>query len=653
MLGVQQALLWAVLRGHNPETTVTFDCVSGAMGYEALRGWSFSPFDSYDGVLGGMFVASLVGLPLFAVFGVTGLSVKLVSALLSALLTIATWWLWSRHRSMLDGVLAAAAVVLVPPLVFISSLMMGHWHFTELLFETLCVLFLYHLVFTRPADTAPSGALLAGFGLLLGLALFNCFASVVFFPAFLLFLWAALKERLRPGHGLLLGAGLLVASSPLWWKLFVHVPYGVEQSIRPGIPPQVTHSRFHWDEIRDMFAGGGFSGAMHFDTAFGGNPPNSVLLGLAALVTAGLFLGWLLMMVRVAPSVRLLLVALLPGRPALDRSRISAAAMPPVMAGLYGLAYILSGLHLRRLPWWLSNPRDHAHLALVPWVVLMAVCGALLVASLVRESRSGAAPAGELPLPGWLSSKEAIVVSAALVLAVQLPSAVGIAAMVQSPLPGVAVGDTYRGHCWDVFGFYMAPYLSHDIGRVSESCDRFGEVGRVECYRGGAWALGFFSTSRALLAGEHGDSGPLGVDRAGGSAAVCLSLPVPWRQECLRGVGWALRTGGTGDVSDVKVRSADCDILVEEEDRRACWWGVGFPLGDHLASTPARLRQSLRNIPAKRQQWMVEGAGAQVGRTYGSLSVMEAICSSWGEEYKDSCLEGVNNSLSFRSNPGP
>jgi len=96
----------------------------------------------------------------------------------------------------------------------------------------------------------------------------------------------------------------------------------------------------------------------------------------------------------------------------------------------------------------------------------------------------------------------------------------------------------------------------------------------------------------------------------------------------------------------------DCDLLLQEADRHSCWLGVGFPIGDHLNSTPPRFRRRLQELPEQRRQWVVEGAGAQVGRTYGTRAAMKHICASWGEDYAESCMRGAEHSLSFRSSDG-
>jgi hypothetical protein len=652
LLAVQQTLVWMVLLSHNPETTVTWDCVAGAMGYEALRGWSFSPLDSFDGVLGGMFVASLLGLPLFAAFGVTGLTVKATSALLIAALTTVTWLTWSRFASPLQAVLTTLAVMFVPPVVFISSFMMGQWHFTELIFESLAVWLVLRLVFVDRAGKPLSVGAVVGFGALLGLALFNCFASLVFFPVLLGLLWSLGKSHLRRFHMLGLGFGLIAASSPGWWKLLGHNPYGIDGAVRATVPPQATHSRFELSQLIDMFPGGGFAAALHFDTAFGGAPFSVLTWGLALSVTVGLFLGWIGMLVRAVPSLRALLAGLLPGRPPASVKSVSPAVIPPLMAGIYGCAYLLSELRLRPLDWWLSNPRDHGHTALLPWIVWMAVSGALLLGSLFRESRQGSCVPGEWSRPSRLPRAGLLALAGVLVLAVQIPSLMAMSAMHRHVPSELQAKGLFRGHCWDAFGFYMAPHLHLESGRISDACARFGEVGKVECYRGGAWAIGFLETSRQVGSTLRGGPSPLDSSANNGSAGACFDLPDLWRSECLRGVGWALASGGAGDVSAARSMAEDCDLLIEESDRHSCWLGVGFPIGDHLNSTPPRLRRRLQDLPEQRRQWVVEGAGAQVGRTYGTRASMKQICASWGEDYAESCMRGAEHSLSFRSAGG-
>ena len=640
-----------VLLSHNPETTVTWDCVAGAMGYEALRGWTFSPLDSFDGVLGGMFVASLLGTPLFALFGVTGLTVKATSALLIAALTAITWVTWSRFASPLQAALCCVAVSLVPPLVFISSLMMGQWHFTELIFESLAALWLLRMLSVGRANEALAVRDVLVLGVLLGLALLNCFASLVFFPVLLGLLWAVAKARLRLPHFGALVVGLAATSSPLWWKLLGHRPYGIEVAARASIPPQARHLRLDLTQIIDMFPGGGFASALHFDTAFGGEPLGGLAWALSVVVTVGLFCGWVGMLLRVAPSIAEVLLALVPGRRSALVGQISPAVIPPMMAALYGSAYFLSELRLHPLAWWLTNPRDHSHTALIPWIVWMALSGALLLGSLLMQARNRVTPSGEWSGPSWLPRAMQIMLAGVFVVAVQVPSLVGIAALHSGGTPEAQASDLYRGHCWDVFGFYMAPYLHLDAGRINDACSQYGDVGRVECHRGGTWAMGFLATSAEVGKTLRGGPSPITGGVIDGSPAVCNDLPDLWRSECLRGVGWALSSGGAGDVSAARSLAEDCDLLSSAADQRACWLGVGFPIGDHLNSTPPRLRRRLLDLPERRRQWVAEGAGAQVGRTYGTKPAMQRICASWGEEYAESCLQGALHSLSFRSVP--
>jgi hypothetical protein len=123
----------------------------------------------------------------------------------------------------------------------------------------------------------------------------------------------------------------------------------------------------------------------------------------------------------------------------------------------------------------------------------------------------------------------------------------------------------------------------------------------------------------------------------------------PWTDECLRGVGWGLRSDGEGDVATDDGSVLLCDALPEPARRRACWLGVGFPLGDHLGSSPQRLRRALQELPLERRDWIVEGAGALVGRNHQEPAAMRAICASWGPELAASCERGAADSLTWRT----
>jgi len=219
---------------------------------------------------------------------------------------------------------------------------------------------------------------------------------------------------------------------------------------------------------------------------------------------------------------------------------------------------------------------------------------------------------------------------------VALTGVLGLSAFA-SPDDGVkGTRDAFRGSCWDVKGFMMAPHVDLDVDAALALCAKYGAQESEECGRGVAWAVGFFGAERFM------------DEERGEPHAACAELKAPGRSECLRGVGWGLSSAAGGDVSEGAKLAGMCDGVWPEEDAQWCWRGVGFPVGDHLGSSPQRLRRALEDFPPERRQDIAEGAGALVGRTYESEETIRALCSAWGEDIAESCWKGAQGSLGWR-----
>lgn len=631
VLFLHQALLWTTVLTGNPQATVTWDCVAGSMAEDALRGWAFSPLDSFDGILGGMFLASLVGLPLFKALGVTGLAVKGLSIMLAGLVVAITGAIWGRALGERAGTLAAAAVAFLPPVAFIASLMLGNWHFTEVGFEMALCGVLLGVVWGRGRSKSLTPGWAFGAGVLAGLAVFNCFATAVFLPMLYAVGWSTSRHRASLPSAMAHLGGLVVGALPLWSKMLLHQPYGVALGGSVKLPDEATNIGFSFAKLGGLFDGA-FQQGLHFDTALSAPAGSAASGGLAGIASAALLLGWFLLAIRALPSIVALVSGALPGRRA-SPMNVSPVVLPVLLAAIFLGALLASDMNLRRLPWYLSNPRDHDHLVLIPWLSQLALCGALLADSLWREWSTGVVRGGEVAL-GWpaMGSVLASIPIASLVLT----GVLGISAFA---IPDAGMSRTslaFRGSCWDVKGFMMAPHVDLDFTAGQRLCAEYGEQEAEECGRGVAWAVGFFGAERFM------------DEERGEPHTACADLGDPWRSECLRGVGWGLSSAAGGDVSEGAELARMCNGVWPDEDAQWCWRGVGFPLGDHLGSSPEQLRRALEDLPPERRQDVAEGAGALVGRTYNSQQTMRSLCAAWGEDIEESCWRGVQSSLRWR-----
>jgi hypothetical protein len=634
---IHQAAFWAVVLSNNPQATVTFDCVTGAMARDVLRGFAHGPFDTYDGILGGMVLGATSGLPLFAALGITGGTVKAAAALWS-LATVGVGWLFldrffGRRAAIAGGLLLALPM----PTTFLASTILGNWHYTELLFELATAGALCWLIWGGGARRR--GALF-GVGLLSGVALFNCFGSLIFFGAFWLVLWSMLRAQAGPRGVAAYALGTALGAAPVWAKLLLHAPYGA--SVPDGgakMPKEILALSLDPEKIGDLLIDNGFSWGLHFQDVLDVPRGTVFSMTLATLVTAALFAGWIGLVVRTAPSLRALWLGLRPGRPA-PPGAVSPAVVPALMGAFYAAAWLLSDMSVAVRPWYLANVRDLGHATLIPWAMAMSISGAVLLGRL-----GGPLPAGERAMPGRR-------VLGGLIGAMIAANAFGIARATSHDTPA-SDALVYRGLCHDVHGFYMGPHVvgpdaatelgdpvaPSDVVAVAEAaCAPYGAAEARECVRGVAWSLGF---GQIDFDEEEPVDGPSGGD-------ACLALPSPWRAECLRGMGWALQSMGEGGIVAASEECARCDGLAEATDRDACWQGVGFPLGDHLSNRPDRLMRALLDFRPDRRAQIARGAATHLGRTYSAWSWMVGMCERWDPEYRSACTAGLEDSMRFR-----
>lgn len=634
---VHQLAFWAVVLSNNPQATVTFDCVSGAMGGDILSGFAYSPFDTYDGILGGMGIAAFFGTPLFAVLGLSGFSVKLAAGLWSLMTVVIGWTFLDRLFDRRAAILGGLSLALPMPTMFLASTILGNWHYTELAFELAVAGALSWFVW-RDSGPRRWGALL--FGVLSGVALFNCFGSLIFFGAFWLIAWALLRARWGwTGIGLYT-LGTVLGATPLWLKLLAHSPYGIEVRGDGGtkVPSELVAMTIDLVKLRELVVDNGFSWGLHFQDVLGHPPGTVASMTLASGVTLGLFAGWIVLMLRVAPSIGRLLRAATPG-PGVDPAEISPAVVPALMGAFYGLAWFLSDMNVAVIPWYLSNVRELGHATLIPWSMVMGLSAVVLVTSLWAERDRGVPP-GELALP-----TPALGVAVLGLGWVLIANGIGIVGAISDGWqPGLR--SVFRGECHDVHGFYMGPHITgaasgaelpaESIPAVAEEhCAAYGAEAVAECARGVAWSVGF-----AQLDFEEGGA-PL--------QNTCTRLPRRWRMECLRGLGWALQSMGEGGLDAGVSETELCAHFRSPDDRAGCWRGVGFPLGDHLHNQPTRLMRALQDFPPQARPEIARGAATHVGRTYSAWSWMTAMCQSWEAPYREACVAGLEDSMAYRS----
>lgn len=633
ILLLQQVLWWRNLLANHPQWMVTWDCVVGGMGQEILRGFSFSPLDTWDGVLGGMFVGALFGSPLFALFGVTGATVKAAAALWVAMTVCVAaffgWELGGRRAAWL----CALTIALPPPIQFLNGAVLGHWHYTEILFDLLAAACTVRLLWGprlsegdgTAARAAPTARLrdLFALGLLFGVALFNCFGSLILHGAFWLLGLAFARTRLGLRGIAVHLAGVLVGVGPMIWKVVAHVPYGASEGHqKPRVPQELLHVGLDVDKLRELLPGGGFAWGLHLVDAFGDPRGTVATMTLTEVAAAAMWLGALLFGWWQRHGLLEVLRALVRrGGAGVDAT--APTARPAVvllwMGLLYAAAYLLSDMNLQRLPWYLSNHRELGHLVLIPWTAFLLLAAALLAADTAAPPTLRGAAALSLGIVLCLDSAALLVMPQAAQAAPDLPFAA-------------------RGRCSDVFGFYMSPYLGLDARATQEACRNYGPATTAECWRGAAWAIGY-----------HGADPE--AERVGDLGAHCATFDDPWRDECFRGLGWALQSAGEGGLLAQGSMSARCEQLPTAADRRACWRGVGFPLGDHLHAQPKRLMRALLDVPAPFRADVAEGAAMPIGRGYDDALFMDHLCRTWSPEFVEPCRRGVATSLKFRTPP--
>jgi hypothetical protein len=493
------------------------------------------------------------------------------------------WTLLERHLGWEAALCGAAAVAFGPPVLARAAWSLGDWHWSQMLFDFGALALALH--------ARRRWALL---GAVTGLGLANSLGSL----PYLALAWAVAAWR-GLDRGAAVGAGLAaVLAWPAWWKLLVHRPFGLPPT------PDRTASRlssfgFEPDKLLDLL-GPPFAQALHL-------PAGGAWLWMAAV-----WGGALVLAAAVIRGLRPPIGARLRWRRA-----PSLPAMLLVWLGVFVAAYVVLRVRLLVGPEDFSNARSTTHRLLPPLVASLAVAAGAGWGGLARRRR-------------------------AFLAVGLLPALLGAGA--QIALLGDGSLRDFRGVCFEPLGYYAGQTIP-DPAAALAACDEL-PVGAPGCRVGAAWGVGFGAAASAndrFLRDRRGRS-VLTMGAEADSAAVCRTLPADLRGGCLRGFGWH---GGAFNWVARGWPVQACAQLRTDEERRGCWAGVGFPLGDHLGPTPERIgRVLLRADPAVRPD-IARGAGYAIGRTWGRPGRALRLCDRIGE-HADACRRGVEEAFAER-----
>ena len=650
VLALHAVVVAAVVGRASPWATLSLDCVAGTVAEAALFEPGWGPGEVVDGLVWSQALSGLVALPGYAVLGTgVGLVGKVAAWLMAALLLVLVYAVGCRASGKAAGLLAAAGVAFAPPVLFHTSLVLGNWHWTGLLFDYGALLIALRIGW--PGDDGavrwqrwPGFALL---GLVCGLAVLNSPKSLPFvaFACGVAALGVGPRRWLRGGLATL--AGAVVGGAPL----LLHGLVAGGPGEAKGDPIWAQLFNFHpqpgklWDLV-----GPTLPRTLHLEDLLGPGAGEAT----AELWVRACQVGCLVALVGVVWTLR---------RRDRDGGAIMARLAPLAFVALFAAAYVVIDTRIRLLSEDFVNFRQHSHMMLTSLLVGMAV---------------GAACGW-----GWLWDRLETVdaaglrrgLRALLVIAALAPAGVGLTgqAAMANDAPGVrAAGlDAYRGRCFDIPGFFAA--RRHADAGVEARCAGLSSPEREQdCLTGVAWGLGYRSV-RLEAARPYAAARPLpppGLcrfvppdeqDRCVPWAAgqqpglgtrlpeVCDALPDPRRRFCYLGAGWYASQVAWG--SRYWPLEA-CEALADEEAREACWGGPGFHAVDHMAPTPARLHGLLQRVPERRRAAAATGAGLMLGRTWASEAVALERCGQLGAELAIACAGGVELARAQAFGPG-
>ncbi len=608
LLAVHAVLFWAVIAAGSPWATAGVECASGAMAEGMLGSSSWSPWDLFHGALGGMFVAALAGLPLFAVFGVTALGMKILVWLCAVVVVVVAYHLLDRTEGRRAAAIGAAGLVFAPPALFHVSSVYGNWHWTQAVFDYGVTLVALELARRGAAAGLRSWAAM---GLVTGFGVFNCVASVPFMALPWLLVVVAQRSHLDLRKLAAGAGGLVLGAAPFLYKLWFHRPFGLGPTPRDQTLGRLSSFRPQLDKALDLVHPE-LPWALHVHDVL---PQSALRAAFTAEVlwVVLLWAGTLWGLVSILRSLRL-------------RGVLAAAgALPALYALVFSAAYVVLSARLEVLPVEFSNVREHGHRMVPPLLVALVLGGAVGWSRFIDGRR------GPLRLLGW---------GAALV-----PAAVGLVSILgilQQAPEGAGVSD-YRASCTDVLGVNGAATLRGEAEALAEVCGQFDDpIDRRNCRLGAGWGMGMHRGQPRFLPKNQRPEGwsehSLGFPRSTWEA--CISAEDDIEEACFFGLGWSV---GSMNWGRARWPLPACGSLPDPGQQRLCWRGVGFPLGDHLHPSPWKIQAVLERVPAPWRAHTAQGVGLSVARSYAGEAPVFAVCAALQPPLDHNCRLGAQS----------
>jgi len=611
LLVAQSLLFWWVVGSGSLWVTAPLECAPGGMVGMLLGDSGWPVWDTFEGALGGMFLAGLAGLPLFAVAGVTALTIKAVAWLGTLAVLLVVYRFLDRHESRLAALLAVAGLSFCPPLLFHSAAVIGNWHWTQLIFDYGLALVALDLV--RGREPAWRWTC---FGILSGLAIFNCVASFPFVALSWGFLLLGSLGREKIQRFGLAVAGTLLGLLPFLYKALWHRPFGRSADSGDRTLGRLAHLDFEPARAMDLVYPE-LPWALHIHDVLE-SWPLAVTWRLASTWSVLVWVGFCIALFAALGELR---QRWREGGWAAAR-RLPAALLPPLFVLAFVAAYVVVQVRVEILPVDFSNLRESGHRMLPP-----------LLASLLISSGVGWARLASR----WSGARSAVLVAALFPVAIGLVSQWGLVERRLAPEErGLQV---YRASCTDVPGVFLSRALARQPQAALASCESLGGADARDCKQGFAWGVGKETTSLTAGSGAGAGGDPARAFAfSEASLATCEALPSDLRSECIFGMGW---WAGSADWGKEHWPLEVCDSLAAPADRETCWTGVGFPVGDHLHLNPAKVVGVLGRVPPPRRSLAAQGVGRSLARAFGSRAVAEDLCERLGSLDAVPCLAGI------------
>ncbi len=643
ILALQAVVVVTLLGRASPWATLSLDCVAGTVAETALFEPGWGPGEVVDGLVWSQALSGLVALPGYAALGTGyGLVGKAAAFLWAMGLVVLVYLLGLRASGRPGGLFAAAVVAFSPPMVFHTSLVLGNWHWTGLVFDYGVLLLALRIGWPQDRGAESRWQRWPGFaalGLGCGLAVLNSPKSLPFVAVACVVAFSGARPRRWLAGLPATAAGAAVGGLPL--LLHRVVAGGPEEATGDAIWSRLFAFRPDLAKLGDLF-GEPIAKTLHLEGPLGWQAGEA----LSSAWVACCWIGCLLALGGVVWG--------LARREGADGGSVMARLGPLAFCALFALAYLVLDTRLRVLPPDFGNYRQNSHRAFTAMLMAMAVGGAGGWGWLWSRCRGMERPLTRRALRGIALLGAAT--PAVICLVAQLSLAAGA--------PGLGrVGlDTYRGHCFDVSGFFAAG-KEPDPEAMERFCGRLSSPDRRrDCLAGAAWGIGHlharlepappYPTDRPVPSGDLCDHVPP-TERGrcaywepgqqpgmgGELAQACDALPGTRRDLCYMGGGWYHSQVAWG-TEDWPLEA--CESLVDERARAACWTGPGFHMIDHLAVTPPRLRSALARVPDRRRPDVARGAGVMLGRTWASGEVAGWVCDQMEEErLVAACRDGV------------